>query len=117
MHLGSFSGLAERLILQVGRAALAECDNLLIGRNLCTLHHHFILEFMRNEFETAVVKFARIFEEILPVLEETSNPVVQVLMEFGNLGASWVSVESILASIGNEFGTAFELHVETSPRL
>ena len=89
----------------MGRAALAERNNLLVGRNLLTFHHHFVLEFVGNDFEAAMVNFARVVEESLPVLKETNDPVVQVLMEFGNLGASWVPVESLPASIGNEFGT------------
>jgi hypothetical protein len=107
----------ERLVLQVGRAALAEIDNLLVGPDLLTFHHHFVLEFMGNEFETAMIKFAQFVGDILPILKETIYPVVQVLVDMSNFGTPWVSVESLPTSVGNKFGTTLELHVETSPHL
>ena len=93
-----FSMSTERLVLRVGRAALAEIDYLLVGPDLLAFHHHFVLEFMGNDFETAMIKFARVVEEILPVLKETIYPVVQVLAELSNFGAPWVPVESFPTS-------------------
>ncbi len=51
-----------------------------------------VVEFMGNDFETTMIKFARIAEEILAVLEETIYPVVQVLVELSNFGAPWVPI-------------------------
>ena len=76
---------------------------MLVGRDLIALHNHLIFELMRDDLEASVIKLAWISEEIPAMLEKAINPVIRVLMELGNLGASWVSVESLPTSIFDEF--------------
>ena len=89
----------------------------MVGWNFIAFHNHFIFEIMRNDLKASVIEFARISEEIHAILEKAINPVIQMLMELGNLGASLVFVESLPASICNEFGSALDFPVELSPHL
>ena len=77
----------------------------------------WVFEQMRNDLEASVIKFVRISEEILAILEKAINPVIQVLMELGDLCASWIFIEFLLASIFDGFGSTLELQVETPSHL
>ena len=64
-----FGCLAQSLVFEVRRAALAERDDLY----LVPLHDDFVLELMRDDLEASMIELAWIPKEILPYFKRQST--------------------------------------------